>query len=148
VHPWTPEALVDRRVVPAKWQEQHRQLREAVAVLYPALPLASDELAKMRARTPGHEDVHYFDCKRVLAALAASDEGSGKNFFGQYTSPVLRQWGALVRQYEKNNVFAAEAARIIAQNTAFEVYVPPAGGRRNGSARTQVLMPVVSTARS
>lgn len=40
----------------------------------------------------------------------------------QYTSPVLKQWSALVRQYEKNNVFAAEAARIIAQNTAFEMY--------------------------
>lgn len=42
-------------------------------------------------------------------------------FFVQYTSPVMKKWDALIRQYEKNNVFAAEAARIIAQNTAFEM---------------------------
>jgi hypothetical protein len=34
---------------------------------------------------------------------------------------VIKRWGALIRQYEKNNVFAAETARIIAQNTAFEM---------------------------
>lgn len=116
-------ALVDRRIVPQKWLEQHKQLREAVAVLYPALPPASDALDKLRANKPSHEDVNYFDCKLVLELLAASDEGQGKNFFGQYTSSVLKQWSALVRQYEKSNVFAAEAARVIAQNTAFEMCV-------------------------
>lgn len=36
---------------------------------------------------------------------------------------MLKKWAALIRQYEKNNVFAAEAARTIAQNTAFEMCV-------------------------
>ncbi|KAG6976673.1 hypothetical protein JG688_00001112 [Phytophthora aleatoria] len=115
------EALVDRRIVPNKWLEQHKQIRDAIAALYPELPLASDALSKFRAKKPKHEDLSYFDCRFIFQCLEQSDEGAAKNFFGQYTSPVLKRWSALVRQYEKNNVFAAETARIIAQNTAFEI---------------------------
>ncbi|KAG7399476.1 Protein of unknown function (DUF773) [Phytophthora boehmeriae] len=115
------EALVDRRIVPNKWLEQHKQIRDAIAALYPELPLASEKLTKFRAKNPSHEDLSYFDCKHIYECLTQSDEGKSKNFFGQYTSPVLKRWGALIRQYEKNNVFAAETARIIAQNTAFEI---------------------------
>ncbi|KAE9030014.1 hypothetical protein PR002_g9995 [Phytophthora rubi] len=115
------EALVDRRIVPHKWLEQHKQIRDAIAALYPELPLASEQLSKFRAKKPSHEELSYFDCKFIFECLEQSDEGASKNFFGQYTSPVLKRWSALIRQYEKNNVFAAEAARIIAQNTAFEI---------------------------
>ncbi|ETO65091.1 hypothetical protein, variant 1 [Phytophthora nicotianae P1976] len=115
------EALVDRRIVPNKWLEQHKQIRDAIAALYPELPLASDALSKFRSKKPSHEDLNYFDCKFIFKCLEQSDEGASKNFFGQYTSPVLKRWSALIRQYEKNNVFAAETARIIAQNTAFEI---------------------------
>ncbi|KAG6582761.1 CDK5 activator-binding protein [Phytophthora cinnamomi] len=115
------EALVDRRIVPHKWLEQHKQIRDAIAALYPELPLASEQLSQFRAKRPSHEDLSYFDCKFIFECLEQSDEGASKNFFGQYTSSVLKRWSALIRQYEKNNVFAAEAARIIAQNTAFEI---------------------------
>ena len=33
----------------------------------------------------------------------------------------MKQWVALLKMYEKNNVFAAESARVIAQNTAYEM---------------------------
>ncbi|KAH7491964.1 hypothetical protein PRIC1_002566 [Phytophthora ramorum] len=115
------EALVDRRIVPHKWLEQHKQIRDAIAALYPELPLTSDQLSKFRSKKPSHEEINYFDCKFIFQCLEQSDEGASKNFFGQYTSPVLKRWNALIRQYEKNNVFAAETARIIAQNTAFEI---------------------------
>ncbi|EEY59584.1 uncharacterized protein PITG_12157 [Phytophthora infestans T30-4] len=115
------EALVDRRIVPNKWLEQHKQIRDAIAALYLELPLASEALSKFRSKKPSHEDLNYFDCKFIFQCLEQSDEGASKNFFGQYTSPVLKRWSALIRQYQKNNVFAAETARIIAQNTAFEI---------------------------
>lgn len=112
---------MDRRIVPHKWLDQQKQIRDAIAALYPELPMASDELSKFRTKKPSHEELNYFDCKFIFQCLERSDEGAAKNFFGQYTSPVLKRWNALVRQYEKNNVFAAETARIIAQNTAFEI---------------------------
>ncbi|KAK1930559.1 CDK5RAP3-like protein [Phytophthora citrophthora] len=122
------EALVDRRIVPQKWLEQQKPIRDAIAALYPELPLSSEELSKFRTKKPSHEELNYFDCKFIFQCLERSDEGAAKNFFGQvgkrqilYTSPVLKRWNALVRQYEKNSVFAAETARIIAQNTAFEI---------------------------
>ncbi|RLN73476.1 hypothetical protein BBJ28_00015618 [Nothophytophthora sp. Chile5] len=67
----------------AAWLEQQKQIRDAIAVLYPQLPLASDSLTKLRTKKPSHEDLHYFDCKYVFACLAESDEGASKNFFGQ-----------------------------------------------------------------
>lgn len=112
---------MDRRIVPNKWLEQHKQIRDAIAALYLELPLASEALSKFRSKKPSHEDLNYFDCKFIFQCLEQSDEGASKNFFGQYTSPVLKRWSALIRQYQKNNVFAAETARIIAQNTAFEI---------------------------
>ncbi|CAI5733418.1 unnamed protein product [Hyaloperonospora brassicae] len=116
------DALVDRRIVPTKWLEQHRLIRDAIAALYPELPLASDRLAEFCAnQRSSHETLTYFDCKLIFQCLEQSDDGAKKNFFGQYTSPVLKRWSVLLRQYEKNNIFAAEAARIIAQNTAFEI---------------------------
>ncbi|CAI5709719.1 unnamed protein product [Peronospora farinosa] len=115
------EALVDRRIVPNKWLEQHKQIRDAIAALYQELPLASDQLVKFRAKKPIHDNINYFDCKFIFQCLEQSKEGAAKNLFGQYTSPVLKQWNALIRQYEKKNIYAAETARLIAQNTAFEI---------------------------
>ncbi|KAF1316527.1 Cdk5rap3 protein, partial [Globisporangium splendens] len=115
------EALIDRRIVPQKWVEQQKMIRDAIALLYADVPLASDKLVKFRKKKEKHEDLHYFDCKYILECLKQTDEYAATNFFGQYTSPVMKQWDALIRQYEKNNVYAAEAARIIAQNTAYEI---------------------------
>ncbi|GLD98770.1 hypothetical protein PINS_up007488 [Pythium insidiosum] len=117
----TAESLVDRRIVPAKWADVHTQIREGLAVLYAELPAADERLAKFRAKHATHEELTYFDCKLVLSWLQESPEGAQKNFFGQYSSPVIKRWQALVRLYEKNNIFAAEIARVLTQNTAFEI---------------------------
>ncbi|TDH70376.1 hypothetical protein CCR75_000390 [Bremia lactucae] len=115
------ETLIDRHIVPQKWLEQYEEIREAIATLYPELPLASEALSKFRAKVISHEAINYFDCKLLFQYLEQSEEGATKNFFGQYNSPLLKRWKALIRQYEKNNIFTAEAARTIAQNTAFEI---------------------------
>ncbi|DAZ92844.1 TPA: hypothetical protein N0F65_012515 [Lagenidium giganteum] len=115
------EALIDRRIVQAKWLEQHKKIRDALAHLYTDLPCTSDDLLKVRANKPTHDELTYFDCKHIVECLAATEEGANKNFFGQYTSPVMRSWSALVRSYETQNIFAAECARILTQNTAYEI---------------------------
>ncbi|KAL7686481.1 putative CDK5 regulatory subunit-associated protein [Plasmopara halstedii] len=115
------EALVDRRIVPHDWPKQYKQIRDAIASLYQDLPLATEALSDFRARKTNHEKINYFDCKLILQYLEQSDEGAAKNIFGQYTSPIIKRWSALIRQYEKNNIFAAETARILTQNTVFEI---------------------------
>jgi len=74
---------VDRRIVPHKWLEQHKRIRDAIAALYPELPLAGEPLTKFRAKKRSDEDVNYFDCKFIVQCLEQSDEGASKNFFGQ-----------------------------------------------------------------
>ncbi|TMW66533.1 hypothetical protein Poli38472_004298 [Pythium oligandrum] len=115
------EGLIDRKIVLVQWTEQHQQIRDGLAILYPDLPSSTDKLTKLRVKKLSHEELTYFDCKYIMECLQESPEGANKNFFGQYTSPVLKKWQALLRMYEKNNVFAAEAARLITQNTAFEI---------------------------
>ena len=77
------EALVNRRIVPIKWLEQHKPIRDAIAALYEALPLASDQLSTFRAEKPSHDSLNYFDCKFILQCLVQSTEGAAKNLFGQ-----------------------------------------------------------------
>lgn len=74
---------MDRRLVPHKWLEQLKPVRDAVAVLYADVPLASDRLVKFRKKKSRAEDLHYFDCKFVFECLKQTDEGQAKNFFGQ-----------------------------------------------------------------
>ncbi|OQR82659.1 hypothetical protein ACHHYP_15685 [Achlya hypogyna] len=111
------EGLIDRKIVPPQWQDMLRPVRAEIAVAVSALP---DHARKVLA---GKEldDLLYFDCKAILGHLLASDEAKQTNFFGQYTSPVLKAWIAIVKSYEANSLFAAEAARRLHQNAAFEI---------------------------
>ena len=68
-------------------------------------------------------DLDYFQCKRIMNILEESHEGKTTNFFGQYTSDILRAWYDVLKTYEKNNAYIGEAARILSQNTAYEMYV-------------------------
>lgn len=69
--------------MPQKWIDQQKTIRDAIAVLYPDMPLASDKLIKFRKKKEKHEDLHYFDCKYIMECLKQTDEYSTTNFFGQ-----------------------------------------------------------------
>lgn len=72
--------------MPQKWIEQQKSIRDAIAVLYADVPLASDKLVKFRKKKASHEELHYFDCKYIFECLKQTDEGAAKNFFGQVRS--------------------------------------------------------------
>jgi hypothetical protein len=76
-------ALIDRRIVPQKWLEQQRKIRDTIAILYPDLPPKTPELAKLINKKTKHEDIQYFDCKYIVESLLSTQEGQEKNFFGQ-----------------------------------------------------------------
>ncbi|KAH9095951.1 hypothetical protein Ae201684P_010159 [Aphanomyces euteiches] len=109
------ESLIDRKIVPLKWQEQIRAIKESVMINFDNLPLEAKQLVESK------ENIHYFECKAVARFLENSDEGQARNFFGQYTSPLLKAWLAIVSTYEKNNVYAAEIARFLQQNALFDI---------------------------
>ncbi|EQC29370.1 hypothetical protein SDRG_12834 [Saprolegnia diclina VS20] len=111
------EGLIDRKIVSPQWQDQLRPVKAAIAEALETLPTHAQHIVAGKAA----DDVLFFDCKAMLAHLEASDEAKATNFFGQYTSPVLKAWMAITKSYEVHALFAAEAARRLNQDATFEI---------------------------
>ncbi|KDO34420.1 hypothetical protein SPRG_01555 [Saprolegnia parasitica CBS 223.65] len=111
------EGLIDRKIVSPHWQDQLRPVKAAIAEALDALPIHAKDVVAGKAA----DDVLYYDCKALLTHLEASDEAKATNFFGQYTSPVLKAWMAITKAYEVHALFAAEAARRLNQDATFEI---------------------------
>ncbi|OQS06519.1 hypothetical protein THRCLA_01444 [Thraustotheca clavata] len=109
------ESLIDRKIVPQNWLERVQDVKLSISQSFDQLPKAAKLLVDDK------DDMNYYDCKAILEYLENSDEAKAKNFFGQYTSPILKQWIAIVKKYEAGNVFAAEIARKLNENATFEI---------------------------
>jgi hypothetical protein len=68
-------------------------------------------------------DLTYCDCEKIMQLLQNTEEGRARNIFGQYTAQHMRTWAALLRSYEKDNLYVAEEARVLVNNTTYEMYV-------------------------
>ena len=65
-------------------------------------------------------DINYFHCLKIIEILRETEAGS-KNFFGSYGSQRMKDWQEIVRLYEKDNVYLAEAAQMLIRNVNYEV---------------------------
>lgn len=68
-------------------------------------------------------DLTYCDCEKIMQLLQNTEEGRARNIFGQYTAQHMRTWAALLRSYERDNLYVAEEARVLVNNTTYEMYV-------------------------
>lgn len=48
-------------------------------------------------------------------------EADTKNLFGRYGSQRMKDWQEILRLYEKDNVYLAEAAQMLMRNVNYEV---------------------------
>jgi CDK5 regulatory subunit-associated protein 3 len=48
-------------------------------------------------------------------------EKDSKNIFGSYSSQRMKDWSAVLKSYEKDNLYLAEAAQIYARNINYEI---------------------------
>lgn len=48
-------------------------------------------------------------------------EANSKNIFGSYGSQRMKDWQEIIRLYEKDNVYLAEAAQMLIRNVNYEV---------------------------
>ncbi|KAH7952107.1 hypothetical protein HPB52_018682 [Rhipicephalus sanguineus] len=64
-------------------------------------------------------DIHYFHCQRIVEILKDT-EASTKNLFGRYSSQRMKDWQEIIRLYEKDNVYLAEAAQMIIRTVNYE----------------------------
>lgn len=65
-------------------------------------------------------DINYFHCLKIIEILKET-EAETKNVFGRYGSQRMKDWQEILRAYEKDNIYLAEVAQILARNVNYEV---------------------------
>lgn len=65
-------------------------------------------------------DIHYFHCLQIIEILKMT-EADTKSVFGRYGSQRMKDWQEIVRLYEKDNVYIAEAGQILVRNVNYEL---------------------------
>ena len=65
-------------------------------------------------------DINYFHCLQIIDILKTT-EADSKNLFGRYGSQRMKDWQEIVKIYEKDNIYIAEAAQIYVRNIQFEI---------------------------
>lgn len=75
-----------------------------------------DGIAKLLSGT----HINYFHCLKIIDILKET-EADSKNLFGRYGSQRMKDWQEIVKLYERDNLYLAEAANILVRNVNFEV---------------------------
>lgn len=65
-------------------------------------------------------DINYFHCQQIIEILKTTEKDS-KNIFGSYTSQRMKDWNQVLKSYEKDNLFIAEAAQLLSRNINYEI---------------------------
>lgn len=65
-------------------------------------------------------DINYFHCKKIIEILKET-EADSKNLFGRYGSKRMKDWQDILRLYEKDNLYLAEASQMLIRNINYEI---------------------------
>uniref|UniRef100_A0A6B2E8D6 Putative cdk5 activator-binding protein n=1 Tax=Phlebotomus kandelakii TaxID=1109342 RepID=A0A6B2E8D6_9DIPT len=109
------EWLVSRRVVGKDWHKSIPDIRNKINNAIRDMP-AHDELVKLLSGA----HINYFHCLKIVEILKMT-EADTKNVFGRYGSQRMKDWQDIMRSYEKDSVYLAEAAQILVRNITFEI---------------------------
>lgn len=119
--------LTQRRVVPATWQKAMRavQARRSAAVEADRTDLPSATVALVS----GCDPATFWDCERVLASLVGTAGYGDKSFLGAYVNAHTARWADVVKRYERDNIFLADAASYMQHQVGYELPALKARGR-------------------
>eukprot|EP01041_Mallomonas_annulata_P008878 gene8878-18380_t len=110
------EWLIDRKKVPLKWQDPIRKVHDRLAVAKATTSSTNvDVVAALKK-----DVLTYFECKQLFQILETDEGTSAKNIFGQYNSPSLKNWHAVIKAWEKDNVYLGESSRLLIQWASHE----------------------------
>ncbi|GAB0096521.1 CDK5RAP3-like protein [Sergentomyia squamirostris] len=109
------EWLVSRRVVGKEWHKIIPDIRNKINNAIRDMP-AHDDLVKLLSGA----HINYFHCLRIVEILKMTEVDT-KNVFGRYGSQRMKDWQDIVRSYERDSVYLAEAAQILVRNITFEI---------------------------
>ncbi|XP_063230734.1 CDK5 regulatory subunit-associated protein 3 [Bacillus rossius redtenbacheri] len=107
--------LVSRRLCGRDWQAQVLDIRAKINNAIQDMP-AHPGITRLLSGAY----INYFHCKKIMEILKET-EADSKNLFGSYGSQRMKDWQEVVRLYEKDNVYLAEAAQMLVRNVNYEV---------------------------
>lgn len=109
------EWLISRRHCNKDWHTKILIIREKINNAIQDMP-AHDGIAKLLSGAY----INYFHCLKIIEILKET-EAETKNVFGRYGSQRMKDWQEILRAYEKDNIYLAEVAQILARNVNYEV---------------------------
>ncbi|XP_038220146.1 CDK5 regulatory subunit-associated protein 3 [Zerene cesonia] len=107
--------LVSRRHVNKEWQKNILPVREKINNAIQDMPAHNDIAALLSGSY-----INYFHCLKIIEILKET-EADTKNLFGRYGSQRMKDWLDVVKNYEKDNLYLAEAAQMLARNISYEI---------------------------
>lgn len=107
--------LINRRHCSQQWQTVTAVIRQKIIKAVENMPEDGDF-----ARFKDPAEVTYFQVKELIEKAKETDSGK-KNFFGQYSSQIMKDWAEICRLYEKDGVFLADTSQMIARNVNYEI---------------------------
>uniref|UniRef100_A0A182UF71 Uncharacterized protein n=1 Tax=Anopheles melas TaxID=34690 RepID=A0A182UF71_9DIPT len=107
--------LISRRIVDKNWHLHIRNIRNKISNAITDMP-EHDELLQLLSGA----HINYFHCLRIVDILKTT-EADSKNVFGRYGSQRMKDWQEIVKMYEKDNLYLAEAAQILVRNINYEI---------------------------
>jgi len=106
--------LISRRICNRNWHDGVSSIREKIGEALGDMP----EHEGIKVLLTG-SNINYFQCLRIIEILKETEKES-KNFFGSYGSQRMKDWQQIVKLYENDNIYLAEAASVISQNVCYE----------------------------
>ncbi|KAH9645044.1 hypothetical protein HF086_005589, partial [Spodoptera exigua] len=107
--------LISRRHVSKEWQKGVPAVREKINNALQDMP-KHDDIASLLAGSY----INYFHCLKIIEILKET-EADSKNLFGRYGSQRMKDWQDIARNYERDNLYLAEAAQILVRNINYEI---------------------------
>ncbi|XP_055595239.1 CDK5RAP3-like protein [Uranotaenia lowii] len=107
--------LVSRRIVDKNWHLNVRDVRSKISNALTDMP-AHDGLVQLLKGA----HINYFHCQQIIDILKTT-EADSRNVFGRYGSQRMKDWQEIVKLYEKDCLYLAEAAQILVRNINFEI---------------------------
>ncbi|EZA50664.1 CDK5RAP3-like protein [Ooceraea biroi] len=107
--------MTNRRHCKKDWHTSVLAIREKINNAIRDMP-AHDGIASLLSGTY----INYFYCVKIVEILKET-EADTRNLFGRYGSQRMKDWQEVLRLYEKDNVYLAEAAQMLMRNVNYEV---------------------------
>nr|CAG4634845.1 EOG090X07S9 [Alona affinis] len=107
--------VINRRHCPKTWPQQITLVRQKINSAIQDMP-EHKGITKLLTGTY----INYFHCLQIIEILKET-EADTKSLFGRYGSQRMKDWQEVVRLYEKDNAYLAEASQILMRNVAYEI---------------------------